>query len=989
MVRLALPVLVLLALAVSACGGSREPGPEPGRFGELPLTFVEQQGDVRFLAQGPGHSFFVTPDQIALTLERPSGQGVALKLRFLDSNPRVEVGGETRSPGTVNYIGGANPRTGVPAYEGVVYRDLWPGIDMALRGNGGELKYEFRVRPGADVRDIRLAYQGADGLRVDGGALMIDTALGELRDSKPIAFQDGRPIAASYALHGRDGYGFSVGRHDPARELVIDPGLAYSTFLGGASNDVGRAITVDGAGNSYVTGFTQSPNFPTTTGAYDRSGSASNDLDAFVTKLNPAGTAPVYSTFIGGTNFDWGRAITIDATGAAYVTGQTKSSNFPVTGGAFDRSFNVDTCPRCGIDQYDAFVLKLNPAGSALVYSTFLGGFDLDDSLGIALDASRNAYVTGQTVSSNFPVTGGAFDTTPGGGFDAFVAKLNATGSALVYSTRLGGEDNELPEDLRVDAGGNAVVGGSTRSSGFPTTAGAFDTTQNGGAFDERFDLFVTKLNPAGSGLVYSTFIGGSKSDFGDDFALDGAGNAYMVGATLSPDFPTTPGAFDRAFAGSAGFALKLDPTGSRLSYSTFLGEAGAAAVAPASDGSVWLAGASGPGGTTTADAFDPFFNGGPADAYIARLNASGSALEFASFLGGSESEAAGDVALDGAGNVYVTGHTYSPDFTTTAGAFDRTWAGDPLIFWGDAFVAKIDVAATAPPVPSPAPAPAAPALLAPATDASSPVAFDWSDVSGASSYTIQVDEISAFGAPLILSTSTTASSLTTALPNGNWFWRVRAVNSEGTPGAWSEVRAIAVGVTTPPPEPVPAAPSLTSPAAGATVSQPFTFDWGDVANAGWYVIEVDDSSDFGSLVWAATTTPSQLATNSLPNGPLFWRVRAFNTDGVAGPYSAVRTLTVGTGGGSLPAPSLQSPADDARFNRGQSITFNWTDVAGASGYTIQIDDSQSFSAPLTLEQAVTASQFTTSTLPARRMWWRVRADNGAWSASRRFEVRN
>ena len=316
-------------------------------------------------------------------------------------------------------------------------------------------------------------------------------------------------------------------------------------------------------------------------------------MDAFVSKLNPAGTALVYSTFLGGTNSEWGRDIAVDSAGNAYVTGKTMSSNFPTTGGAFDRTFNVDNCPRCGIDQIDAFITKLNPAGSALVYSTFLGGTSPDETFGIAIDGARNAYVTGET-TGNFPTTAGAFDTTANGGSDAFVAKLNPAGSALVYATRLGGADNELPEDVAVDASGNATVGGSTRSADFPTTAGAFDRTQNGGAFDERFDLFVTKLNAAGSGLVASTFVGGSKSDFGDDFALDAAGNAYMVGGTLSPDFPTTPGTFDPVFAnGSKGFVFKLNPTGSSLVYSTFLGEAGASAIAPDANGNAWLAGAS------------------------------------------------------------------------------------------------------------------------------------------------------------------------------------------------------------------------------------------------------------------------------------------------------------------------------------------------------------------------------------------------------------
>ncbi len=315
------------------------------------------------------------------------------------------------------------------------------------------------------------------------------------------------------------------------------------------------------------------------------------------------------------------------------------------------------------------------------------------------------------------------------------MTKLNATGSALVYSTLLGGEDNELPSDIRVDAAGNALVGGSTRSTGFPTTPGAFDTTQNGGAFDERFDLFVTKFNAAGSGLVFSTFVGGSKSDFGGGFTTDAAGNAYMVGSTLSPDFPTTAGAFDRVFDGGDGFALKLNASGSTLSYSTFLGAAFASAVAVDAGGNAWLAGGSGPGGLTTADAFDPFFNGGGGDAYLAKLNATGSAIVFASFLGGSESEGASDLALNPAEtSVYLTGSTMSPDFPTTPGAFDRTWAGDPLIFWADAWVAKVDIGTTAPPVDPPEPAPAAPSLTSPADAAvvASPVTFDWGDVSGA-----------------------------------------------------------------------------------------------------------------------------------------------------------------------------------------------------------------------------------------------------------------
>jgi beta-propeller repeat-containing protein len=566
-----LPVLVmaLMAVATAAWTGS-EPAPagfvsdREGRVVEraaatahakLPLAFVGNRGQtdarVRYYAQGSRYGFYLTRRELVLSLVKGSDpsdpRGVALALRFLGANPRVALEGEERAPGKVNSLRGSDParwRTGLPSFARIVYRKLWPGVDMVLRGRGGELKYEFRVRPGARPADIRLAYRGADGLVKDGaGGLSIKTAMGALRDSPPVAYQEigglRVPVESRYVLKGGGGvnrsYGFALGAgYDPDHEFIIDPGLAYSTFLGGSSHESGNDIAVDASGNAYVTGLTQSPNFPTTAGAFDRTGAASNNLDVFVSKLNATGTALVYSTFIGGSNFDWWRGLAIDGAGNAYVTGQTKSSNFPTTGGAFDKSFNIDNCPRCGIDQYDAFVAKLNPSGSRLVYSTFLGGTDFDDSFGIALDGAANVYVTGQTGSRNFPTTPGAFDITANGSYDGFVTKLNAAGSGLVYSTRLGGAENELPENVAVDAAGNAYVGGSTRSADFPTTPGAFDTTHNGGAFDELFDLFATKLNAGGSALVYSTFLGGSKSDFGSDFAVDTAA-APMSPARRSP----------------------------------------------------------------------------------------------------------------------------------------------------------------------------------------------------------------------------------------------------------------------------------------------------------------------------------------------------------------------------------------------------------------------------------------------------------------------
>nr|MBI2905687.1 SBBP repeat-containing protein [Chloroflexota bacterium] len=310
-------------------------------------------------------------------------------------------------------------------------------------------------------------------------------------------------------------------------------GLVYSTYLGGSVYDSGQAIAVDGSGNAYVTGKTSSSDFPTTPGALDTS--SNGGTDAFVTKLNAGGNGLVYSTFVGGIWNDYGYAVAVDGGGNAYVTGNTNSLDFPTTPGAFDTSQNGNA---------DAFVTKLNADGSGLVYSTFLGGSNDDIGYGLVVDGNSNAYVTGETASSDFPTTSGALDTSSNGGTDAFVTKLNADGSALLYNTFLGGSSNDRGKAIAVDGSGNAHVTGNTSSSDFPTTPGAFDTVLNGG------DAFVTKLNAAGSGLVYSTFLGGSNSDYGYAIAVDGGGDAYVTGYATSTDFPTTPGAFDTGFNG-------------------------------------------------------------------------------------------------------------------------------------------------------------------------------------------------------------------------------------------------------------------------------------------------------------------------------------------------------------------------------------------------------------------------------------------------------
>src|SRR5207249_23529 len=483
-----------------------------------------------------------------------------------------------------------------------------------------------------------------DGL----GDLVLRADRSEVRLRKPVVYQDHdgqrAVIPTRYVLKAERQVAFEVAAYDATKPLIIDPVLAYSTYLGGSADDQGLAIAVDAQGNAYVTGdtgsadFLQGDPFPTTSGAF-----RTTPAGIFVTKLNADGSALLYSSYLGAAGSDFVSGIAVDAAGNAYVTGFTDSGNafrldapFPTTPNAFQKIPGGSG---------DAFVTKLNATGSALIYSTFLGGDGSDDGFAIAVDPNCSincsAYVTGATFSPNFPTTAGAFQTDLRGSEDAFVTKLDPTGSTLVYSTYLGGSlggsggDFEEGFAIAVDAAGSAYVTGSTNSRNFPTTPGAFQTIFGGcGTCDfPSADAFVTKLNATGTALVYSTFLGSSGDDFGVGIAVDAAGNTYVTGATESADFPVTVGAFQPGFGGNFdAFVTKLDTTktgSDSLVYSTFLG------------------------GTGLDDGFA--------------------------------------IAVDAAGNAYVTGDTNSPDFPTTLGAFQTTLS--PSLTEGferDAFVAKL-----------------------------------------------------------------------------------------------------------------------------------------------------------------------------------------------------------------------------------------------------------------------------------------------------------
>ena len=655
-------------------------------YAKIPLSFVANDGQadkqVKFTTRGSGYSLALAPTTFTLAVadSRNQNEASVLQATLLGGNAAANVTGLERLQTTTNYFIGNDPRkwqTNIPNYAKVKYSSVYPGVDLVFYGNQNLLEYDFIVSPGADANSIALGFAGITDLRVDEkGDLLLRTDAREIRQSKPIVYQQingaRRMIPASYLVKDKQQVAFQIADYDRSQPLVIDPTLAFSTFIGGNGSDRASGIAVDSAGNVYITGDTISTNFPVTPGAF-QSAKAPFNFDAFVAKLNPAGTALIYSTYFGGANRDSGSDIAIDTAGNAYITGLTDSSDLPVTPGAF-RTTAVLT------DETTAFVTKFNATGTALVYSTYLAPIL---GTGIAVDSAGNAFIAGQA-NADYPTTPGAFQTTSAGSSEAFVTKMNATGTALIYSTFLGGSGFDAASDIAIDAAGNAYVTGQAQA-GFPVTPGAFQTYFNGVT-----DAFVTKLNPTGTALIYSTFLGGSGNESTNGIAINDAGNAYVTGFTGSSNFPTTPGAFQTVKSGGDDvFVTALNAAGSGLAYSTFLGgDANEFSVRIAVDaaGNASVVGLTGSSNfPTTADAIQSTY-GGNNDAFVTRLNPTGTALVFSTFLGGSAADIGLSVALDAAGSIYVSGQTSSTNFPTTPGSFQTVFGGS----FNDGFVSKI-----------------------------------------------------------------------------------------------------------------------------------------------------------------------------------------------------------------------------------------------------------------------------------------------------------
>jgi hypothetical protein len=547
----------------------------------LSIFFEENRGqthpDARFLARGAGYSLAFTPRGNHVALSH-SGKQLSFTTTLTGANSKPTIKGEEKQGGKTHYFRGDRSITDIPTYGRIRYDGIYPGIDLVYYGNQRELEYDFVVSPGGDSNTIALRFDGIQGLTLNPqGDLLVQVDGTSVVQKKPVVFQDyggaRKPIDGQYRLISANTVGFDVGQYDHSQALVIDPILSYSTFLGGNGLDDARSIAVDSTGSVYITGSTTSTNFPAVGAIQLNPGNedpTAYTSDAFVMKLNASGTALLYSTYLGGADDDVSNKIAVDAAGNAIIAGWTASVSFPTTAGAIRRVCAVATGGSC----LDAFVAQLDHAGSGLIYSTYLGGFGDDQARGLAVDSAGNAYITGTTASTNFPATAGALstDTTSGG----FVTKLSAAGT-IVYSTYLGaGSGATEPVDIAVDSAGNAYITGTTA-----TTAASTSATGT--------DVFITKLNPAGTGSFFTQFLRGVKDDAGAAVAVDTSGNVYVTGKTFSVNFPTTSGVVQPASGGGPLFrSADAAATWSQSSAGITRASVYALAVAPSSPSTIF-----------------------------------------------------------------------------------------------------------------------------------------------------------------------------------------------------------------------------------------------------------------------------------------------------------------------------------------------------------------------------------------------------------------
>jgi Putative Ig domain/Beta-propeller repeat len=924
-------------------------------YAALPLSFEANNGQtdsrVKFLAHGPGYTLFLTPQEAVLSLpdssklktsprpelpfpqsaadglDKPQLQGTAhaVRVRFVSAGAPSAIAGRDPLPGKTNYFIGNDPKqwhTNVPNFSAVEYRNLYPGVDAVFHGDNQRLEFDFDIAPGANPKAIALEVDGARHLRLN-RAGDLELNLGQSRAmvmGKPRIYQQTpegpREIAGHYVLGAHNRIAFALDPYDRVQPLVIDPTLAYSTYLGGgnvtgAANDAGKAITVDSAGDVYVTGTTTSIDFPVTAGAFQPAYPDPGSTAGFVTELNPSGSALVYSTYFGDTSSGSTTvtAIALDASDDAYLTGYTNSNSFPTTPGAYKTSETAS-------GTY-AFATELNSTGTGLVYSTYLSGTETTgahttNGFGIAVDADDNAYVVGTTTSPTYPTTPGAFQTVQGCassttcGGTGFVTKVSSGGASLSYSTYLGTGSNK-PAAVAVDSSGDAFVVGSTEASTFPVTPGAFQTSSS----DPVGTVFVTKLNPDGTALTYSTFLSGTSGTSANEaFAVtvDASGYAYVTGQTSDSNFPTTQGAYQTNLLDAAdAFITKLNITGSALVYSTYLpGHTTGYGIGVNSSGEAYVAGNNyGSAGTfpTTSDAFQPSPLTTTTNGFLTVFNSSGSSLVYSTYIevpSGNEITYAYAVVVDSTGNAYVAGAA-QPGFPTTPGAFKTTLTAnanypDPV----NAFIMKF---AFASPVLS-----INPTTLAAGTEGT-PYSVAFSATGGTGTVTFAVTTGSL---PAGITLASDGALSGTPTQTGTFPFTVTATDADNNTGTQTYSLVIACQAIT-------VGPSTLDPGTSGTTYPAVTF----TENGG---VGTTSFSESGALPAGITFVSAVLSGTPTQTGSFSLRVTATDSNSCTGSVSDTLTINAAT----LPPASV---TDNETIKVTDTETF--PDVADSEKITV------------------------------------------------------
>ena len=719
-------------------------------YAALPLAFEANQGQVdpsvKYVARGSGYRLFLTSKQAILTLpargrnsevrdmllnKRRGVSGVkamlkkrvlsgqkassmaVVRMNLLGANPHSELTAENRQPGVVNYFRGNDPskwHSNIALYGKVNYRNVYPGIDLAFHGAAQQLEFDYVVSPGANAAPIALSIEGAQSMRVDeAGDLLLATSAGPVHLHKPVAYQSSasqsgtyqlnqgkrQPVDARFVLKSANTVAFELGSYDHTQELVIDPTVTYSTYFGGDGADYGISIAVDGSGNSYIAGATDSagiPGFlpPTIGGSFD----------TFVTKINSAG-ALQFTTEFGGSGDDFPGGIAVDGAGI-YISGTTDSSDFPVSVGAAQNAFLGGVAD----GNNDAYAVKLALTG-AFSWGTYIAGSDSDSGLAVAVDNTHNVYVVGETFSNDLGGAVGGVNPLPSGSAvnlgsasgddDGYIAILNPAGTAYTLVSYIGGSSGDLATGVALDASRDIFIAGETISTDLPVTAGVVqgqcgtDGTCNNGASGPQDDAFVVSIAPGRTQYNYVTYYGGSGADDAFGITADASGEAYLTGTTASSNFPlsTVPAPFQNSLRGTTNaFLVQLNSAGSQTVFGTYLGGNGSdfgLGVTLDGPGDIYLT------GQTSSSTF-PTLNptqaalSGNTDAFVTVFSLNHQLL-FSTYLGGGgdEDQFEGSIGVDGSQKIYVTGDTDSGNgttvvFPTTTGAIGTSFGGGSCV---------------------------------------------------------------------------------------------------------------------------------------------------------------------------------------------------------------------------------------------------------------------------------------------------------------------